>query len=188
MRYVIILGVAGFVFGLLGTIANWDKVTPSTEWYPIALIVLTIPSVVLGGKLKARNPNTPHPGSGGRRIISADRLTMKYMCFGYGQEKVLQNKRAFFIERCSSYVEELKRAGCFIEGEVLEDSQNTAAVRSRGGKISVTAGPYRKSKEQFKKFILIEAKDLNHAIRLISKHPSLELGETWEIRPVARRS
>lgn len=118
----------------------------------------------------------------GRRVVSSDRLTMKYICFGYGEEKIPENERAFFIERCSSYVEDLRRIGCFVRGEVLENSEQTARVRSHGGKIMVTAGPYRKTKEQVNKFILIEAKDLNHAIRLISKHPSVELGETWEIR------
>ncbi len=55
MRHAMILGIIGFVFAVLGSIANSDKSTASTAWYPILLIVLTIPSVWLGGKLRTRN-------------------------------------------------------------------------------------------------------------------------------------
>ena len=51
MRHAMILGIIGLVFAILGSIANSDK---STAWYPISLIVLTLPTVWLGGKLKTR--------------------------------------------------------------------------------------------------------------------------------------
>ena len=52
MRYAIILGIIGFAVGTLGSIVNWDKTSGSNAWYPVALIVLTLPSVWLGGKWK----------------------------------------------------------------------------------------------------------------------------------------
>ncbi len=55
MRHAIILGVIGLVFAILGSIANWDNaIASSGTWYPIALIILTMPSVWLGGKLRNR--------------------------------------------------------------------------------------------------------------------------------------
>ncbi len=54
MRHVMVLGVIGLVSAILGTIANWDKMTGSTAWYPISLIILTLPCVWLGGKLKTK--------------------------------------------------------------------------------------------------------------------------------------
>jgi multisubunit Na+/H+ antiporter MnhB subunit len=60
MRHAIILGSIGAVFALLGSIANWDKTTPSTTWYPILLIVLTLPSVWLGGKLRTGQVVSPN--------------------------------------------------------------------------------------------------------------------------------
>ena len=53
MRHATILGSIGLVFAILGSIANADKSTASTAWYPIALVLLTLPSVWLGGKLKS---------------------------------------------------------------------------------------------------------------------------------------
>lgn len=55
MRHAMILGIIGLVFAIIGSIANSDKTNASTAWYPISLIVLTLPSVWLGGKLKTRD-------------------------------------------------------------------------------------------------------------------------------------
>ena len=50
MRYVLILGIIGLVLGTLGAIATIPMgIAPA--WYPIALAVLALPSVWLGGVL-----------------------------------------------------------------------------------------------------------------------------------------
>ncbi len=46
--HAIILGIIGVVVTILGSIANWDK---SAAWYPIALILITLPCAWLGGRL-----------------------------------------------------------------------------------------------------------------------------------------
>ena len=51
MKNVIILAVVGTIIGTLGTIANWSKLTPGSEWYPILLIPLSFLGVLIGGKL-----------------------------------------------------------------------------------------------------------------------------------------
>ena len=48
MRHAIILGIIGVVLTIVGLIAMWD-IPP--RWYPIALIVLTLPAAWLGGKM-----------------------------------------------------------------------------------------------------------------------------------------
>ena len=53
-RHAIILGILGVVVALLGSIANWDKTSPSTAWYPILLILFAYPSVWFGGRIKSR--------------------------------------------------------------------------------------------------------------------------------------
>ena len=51
MRHAVILGIIGVVVTVFGSIANWDK---SAAWYPIALILITLPCTWLGGKLKRK--------------------------------------------------------------------------------------------------------------------------------------
>ena len=52
----------------------------------------------------------------------------------------------------------------------------------------ITDGPFVETKEQLGGILILEAADLNHAIRFMSAHPSLRLGRgggSWEIRPAA---
>ncbi len=48
MRHAIILGIVGTLFAALGAMANWDK---SANWYPVLLVLVTLPCAWLGGKL-----------------------------------------------------------------------------------------------------------------------------------------
>lgn len=52
------------------------------------------------------------------------------------------------------------------------------------GKASVTDGPYVEMKEKISGLYVLEARDLNHAIRLMSKHPVVRAGGV-EIRALA---
>ena len=45
----------------------------------------------------------------------------------------------------------------------------------------VTDGPYAETKEQLGGILILEARDLNHAIELMSKHPGVKVGP-FEIR------
>ncbi len=55
-------------------------------------------------------------------------------------------------------------------------------MRRRSGQLLVTDGPYAESKEQLGGIMFLEARDLNHAIQLMSKHPGVRAGG-FEIRP-----
>jgi hypothetical protein len=52
MKHAVILGSIGVVVSAIGTIVAWDL---SDHWYPIALILLTLPCTYLGAKLQMKN-------------------------------------------------------------------------------------------------------------------------------------
>ncbi|NLR62498.1 YciI family protein [Chitinophaga polysaccharea] len=115
---------------------------------------------------------------------------MKYICLGYMNEEVWEtlseSERQTFMDECFGYDAELRQNGHYAGGEGLQEARNAATLRWRSGKVSVTDGPFAESKEQIGGIMILEATDLNHAIRLLSKHPSLRLGRggnSWEIRP-----
>lgn len=117
---------------------------------------------------------------------------MKYICLGYMNEEVWEtlseSERNTFMDECFSYDKELRENGHFAGGEGLQEARNAATLRWHDDKVSVTDGPFVESKEQIGGIMIVEAIDLNHAIRLLSKHPSLRLGRGgsgWEIRPAA---
>jgi hypothetical protein len=87
------------------------------------------------------------------------------------------------MEDTMAYCDALKKSGHLLAVEQLEPVQTAMSVRVRGGKVSVTDGPFAETKEQLGGFFLISARDLNEAIQVASKFPSVRFG-TMEVRPV----
>lgn len=114
---------------------------------------------------------------------------MKFVCLGYSEEKkwsvMTESERQAFMEECFAYDDVLRENGHFIGGEALQSSRSAATLRFRNGKVLVTDGPYAETKEQLGGILLLEARDLEHAIELMSKHPGVRLGGPFEIRPAA---
>ena len=113
---------------------------------------------------------------------------MKYICLGYIEPNKFENMSASeqqaMLDECFSYDEELKKNGHFAGGEALQGPQNAATLRWKNGKVSITDGPYAETKEQIGGILILEARDLNHAIQLMAKHPGVKAGP-FEIRPAA---
>jgi hypothetical protein len=112
---------------------------------------------------------------------------MKFICLGYMEEskwdEMPEPDRTTLMDQCFAYDDELRRGGHFMGGEALQSIRNAATLRYRQGKVVVTDGPYAETKEQLGGFLVLEARDLNHAIQLMSKHPGVRYGP-FEIRPV----
>ncbi len=113
---------------------------------------------------------------------------MKYICLGYMEEKkwetMSEDERSAFLHECLAYDDVLRKNGHFVGGEALQSPRNATTLRIQGGKVSVTDGPYAETKEQLGGILILEAKDLNHAIQIMSKHPGVR-GGPFEIRPAA---
>ena len=113
---------------------------------------------------------------------------MKYICLGYIEEKkwetMSESERNAMMDECFAYDDELRKNGHFVGGEALQSAQNAITLRWRSGKVTVTDGPFAETKEQLGGLLVLEAKDLNHAIQLMSKHPGVKAGP-FEIRPAA---
>jgi hypothetical protein len=112
---------------------------------------------------------------------------MKYLCLVFYDEKVRnalsdQDSQAL-IEEARSFDEDMRRSGHLITAFPLEGIQSASSVRIRNGKAIVTDGPFAETNEQIGGFVLLEASDLNEAIRLASRIPPARLGGV-EVRPV----
>jgi len=111
---------------------------------------------------------------------------MKYVCLGFIDESkwasIPQEEAQKMMEECFAYDDELRRGGHFIGGEALDTARNAVTLRTRNGQVEVTDGPFAETKETLGGILLLEARDLNHAIALMSKHPGVKMGP-FEIRP-----
>ena len=113
---------------------------------------------------------------------------MKFVCLGYIEagkfEGMSESERNAFVDGCFAYDDVLRKQGHFAGGEALQPARGAVTLRFRSGKVSVTDGPYAETKEQIGGILILEADDLDHAIRLMSEHPGVRAGP-FEIRPAA---
>jgi len=117
---------------------------------------------------------------------------MKYLCLAYYDEKKFtalpKTEIDALVAECKSHDQALHDSGQLIMVASLGATESSTSIRPRQGMPSVTDGPYAETKEQVGAFFIIDAKDLNDAIRIASKHPAANLGEHvgWgiEVRPI----
>jgi hypothetical protein len=113
---------------------------------------------------------------------------MKFSCLGYADESLWdamsESEREAMIEECFAYDDTLRRGGHWTGvGEALQCSRAAKTLRSKGGKVIVTDGPYAETKEQLGGLGVIEARDVDHAVELMANHPAIRFGPI-EIRPI----
>jgi hypothetical protein len=87
------------------------------------------------------------------------------------------------MRTCISHAEELHHDGRLIESQMLEDTTTAKSVRIRKGRLAVTDGPFTETKEVLGGFNLIEAENIDEAIRMAAEFPWAETG-CIEVRPV----
>ena len=117
---------------------------------------------------------------------------MNYLCLAYYDEEkfeTLSESELDAIGRaCRPHDEELRKTGRLVATGSLQPAKSATIVRPRNGKVSVTDGPFAETKEQVGGFFILEAADLDEAIRLASLHPAAHMNEHlgWgiEVRPI----
>lgn len=112
---------------------------------------------------------------------------MKYMFLIYLDEAkfavMSQAQRDAFVNGMMDYDEELKAGGHLIMGEPLKLPSEAITLRAWDGELTLTDGPFMETKEHLSGFILIEARDMNEAIRLGARMPLVTVGSI-ELRPL----
>ncbi len=105
---------------------------------------------------------------------------MKYLCLVYMEKDKLH---AVPDRECAACGDGFRTSGVLVAAEALQPVETATTVRVRGGRVSITDGPFAETKEQLAGFYLLEARDLNEAIQLASKIPPAREGSV-EVRPV----
>jgi hypothetical protein len=115
---------------------------------------------------------------------------MKYICLGYLEpakfEGMTEDFRNAVLDECFEYNDHLRANGHLVAEVPLQPPQTAVTLHSKDGKVAITDGPYTETKEQIGGVQILEARDLNHAIQLVSQLPGFKYGlGPVEIRPVA---
>ena len=115
---------------------------------------------------------------------------MKYLCLAYYDvhtyEALTDEQKAALYPACKPHDDALRATKKLVVSASLGVTARTA--RTRGGKLSITDGPYVETKEQIGGLFIIEADDFEKALEIAAKHPAAQVGEElgWvvEVRPI----
>ncbi len=117
---------------------------------------------------------------------------MKYICLGYYDkakfDSMTEAERNAMYDECFEYDNYLRANGHSSGGEALQPADTALTLSWRGGKVATTDGPFAETREQLGGIGVLQARDLSHAVQLMSQHPALKYGTTWEIRPAGDMS
>jgi hypothetical protein len=120
------------------------------------------------------------------RPVAEERSNVKYLCLVFGEAKDGAPPRpesATAADEEPDELTELERSGHSIASARLQPAETAATIRVRNGTVFISDGPEFGSTERLSAFHLIDARDLNDAIRIAAKLSSARLG--WvEVRPL----
>jgi hypothetical protein len=112
---------------------------------------------------------------------------MQYLLMIYNDEAAdaRRSKEELDAEMAAywAFTNEVKEAGAYKAGNALHPTSTATTVRVRNGKVGTTDGPFAETKEQLGGYYLIEAKNLDEAIKWAAKIPHAALASV-EIRPI----
>ena len=113
---------------------------------------------------------------------------MKFICLGYLDdakwERMPDAERNALMDECFTFDDWLRANAHWAGGEALDSPRNAVTLRCESSAVSATDGPYAETKEQLGGILLLEARDMAHAVQIMSKHPGVRVGP-FEIRPAA---
>ena len=112
---------------------------------------------------------------------------MQFLCLIYGDEKHWDNttngERDKVMKEYNDFTQSIAQSGHLRGGNELNVTKTAKTVRLRNGKRNVTDGPFAETKEQLGGYYLIEAKDIDEALSIGERIPSVKWGSI-EVRPI----
>jgi hypothetical protein len=113
---------------------------------------------------------------------------MQYLlmcCFNEKRwEELPDSQRDQIMYEYQALEQDLIKSGHYRAGAKLAPSSTTTTVRLRNNKPAITDGPFAETKEQIGGYHLVECRDLNEAIAIAMRIPTLPAGGAVEVRPV----
>jgi hypothetical protein len=111
---------------------------------------------------------------------------MRYHCLIYFDPRQVFNgspEADAMLAELGPFDAKLKASGHLVMAEPLNMPSEAVTVQMRDGKMSATDGPFMETKEMLGGIMLIEARDLNEALRIAAGNPFARFGSI-EVRPV----
>ncbi len=117
---------------------------------------------------------------------------MKYLCLAYYNPQkfaaMTPDAVQALVSQCPAHDAALRASGRLVMQASLGEPDTARTILPQGGKPAFTDGPYAETMEQVGGFFIIDAEDVDAALRIASLHPASRIGEEagWcvEVRPI----
>src|SRR5207244_7927767 len=87
------------------------------------------------------------------------------------------------MRECLAHADEMRKDGKRLDTQMLEDPSTARSVRTRRGRTKIIDGPFAEAKEVLGGFNIIEARDMDEALKIAQEFPWAATG-CVEIRPI----
>ena len=112
---------------------------------------------------------------------------MKFMVLIYNDDTMLDAMPPAQFDAtmrgCLEHADELRKTGRLLDSQMLESASTAKSLRTRKNRLTILDGPFTETKELLAGFNLIEAENMDEAVRIASEFPWTRTG-CVEVRPV----
>jgi hypothetical protein len=117
---------------------------------------------------------------------------VRYLCLCYYDQAKFEALSGSDLEAvgpaCRPHDEALRNSGRLMLVGSLAEPASSRTLRPKNGRPLVTGGPYAATGEPLGAFFIIEARNMDEAVEVASKHPGAHLGRYFgggiEVRPI----
>jgi hypothetical protein len=112
---------------------------------------------------------------------------MRYMCLIYSDEgwrnTMSEAEGGRVLQEFMDFTQSVVKSGHHRAGDRLAPTSSATTIRSKGGKVVTTDGPFAETKEQLGGYYIVKAENLDEARGIAARIPSARFGSI-EVRPV----
>ena len=113
---------------------------------------------------------------------------MQYLlmcCFDEKQwEAIPESARGEIMKEYGDWIAGTAKTGHYRGGAKLRSTAAATTLRTKNGKPVVMDGPFAETKEQLGGYHVIDCSDLDEALAIAKRIPTLRVGGTIEVRPL----
>lgn len=113
---------------------------------------------------------------------------MKFLVMIYNDDSLIEalpeGEYATMMRGCLRHADQMREDGKLLDSQMLTPPAQAVSLRTRGGRTTFLDGPFAEAKEYLGGFNLIEAADMDEAVRIAQEFPWSRTGRI-EVRPVA---
>lgn len=99
-----------------------------------------------------------------------------------------ESQRDKIMHEYGEFEQRIVKSGHFRATGQLQSTSTSTTVREKNGKPVITDGPFAETKEQLGGYHIVECRDLDEAISIAARIPTLRFGGVVEVRPMVPAS